>query len=505
MGRSTRRPSPSPSGALAIRERALGPDHPEVAISLNNLGPRADLDGRITGGRPASAPARWPSGRRPALGPDHPFVASALVNLGHAKVALGKAARRGAPAPRARALAIHEKAEGPNHPEVSEPLLYLGDLAPRPRQARGRPPRCSSARLALHDAGTASEVELTLAEAAPGRSARTAPAPGRSRSRRAPATRASVTAPGQDQSRPAGSEAHPGLTDGDPAVVLACQAPARDIPLTCQAPAARARPGSPAGSRGEEALRAGRAGRRVGSRLRGTSVAEAGSHDLRRLCLPQQPRRRSRSALRNPGSGPGLPWTARPCGSSRCAPATPTRTARSSAATRTWRSWSPCRASAIAGRRWRGSGRGRGTTASSRSPSCTRRGASSVPRPLLGHGGIGTFWFWIGTEHRGRGFEIARAGPASGRSRGRAGSPGSSPSCAPSTGPRGACWSGAASATRAWRWCRAGAASWPTRTGAWSRDRISPRRWPRCSPPSTRRSEWRLPSASPDGSGAMNL
>ena len=30
-------PSRYTSGALAIREKALGPDHPDVAISLNNL------------------------------------------------------------------------------------------------------------------------------------------------------------------------------------------------------------------------------------------------------------------------------------------------------------------------------------------------------------------------------------------------------------------------------------------------------------------------------------
>ena len=34
---STRRPSRSIKRALAIREKALGPDHPDVATSLNNL------------------------------------------------------------------------------------------------------------------------------------------------------------------------------------------------------------------------------------------------------------------------------------------------------------------------------------------------------------------------------------------------------------------------------------------------------------------------------------
>ena len=34
---NTRRPSPSTSGHLQIQEKALGPDHPDVATSLNNL------------------------------------------------------------------------------------------------------------------------------------------------------------------------------------------------------------------------------------------------------------------------------------------------------------------------------------------------------------------------------------------------------------------------------------------------------------------------------------
>ena len=37
----------SRQGLLAILEKALGPDHPVVAVSLNNLATLYDADGRI--------------------------------------------------------------------------------------------------------------------------------------------------------------------------------------------------------------------------------------------------------------------------------------------------------------------------------------------------------------------------------------------------------------------------------------------------------------------------
>jgi tetratricopeptide (TPR) repeat protein len=53
--------------ALAIREKALGPEHPDVAQSLKANTRRRS---RFTNGR-------WPSGKR---GPEHPDVATSLEN-----------------------------------------------------------------------------------------------------------------------------------------------------------------------------------------------------------------------------------------------------------------------------------------------------------------------------------------------------------------------------------------------------------------------------------------
>ena len=64
--------------SLAIREKALGPDHPDVATALNNL---AELyTTRAATPRPSrSTSGRWRSEK--ALGPDHPDVATSLNNL----------------------------------------------------------------------------------------------------------------------------------------------------------------------------------------------------------------------------------------------------------------------------------------------------------------------------------------------------------------------------------------------------------------------------------------
>ena len=66
--------------ALAIREKALGPDHPDMAYSLNNLGYLLHAQGDFAGAR-----AHFERGlaiREKALGPDHPNTATSLNNLG---------------------------------------------------------------------------------------------------------------------------------------------------------------------------------------------------------------------------------------------------------------------------------------------------------------------------------------------------------------------------------------------------------------------------------------
>jgi tetratricopeptide (TPR) repeat protein len=64
---------------LAIREKALGPDHPDVARSLNNLAVLYFHQGRYADAEPLYK--RSLVIREKALGPDHPDVARSLNNL----------------------------------------------------------------------------------------------------------------------------------------------------------------------------------------------------------------------------------------------------------------------------------------------------------------------------------------------------------------------------------------------------------------------------------------
>ena len=110
--------------ALAISERAQGPNHPDVAVSLNNLT-------SVLGKTGAYAEARALSERalaiqEKALGPEHPGVALSLNNL--AAVLVGTGAYAEARALSERALAIQEKALGPEHPDVARSLYNLAGM-----------------------------------------------------------------------------------------------------------------------------------------------------------------------------------------------------------------------------------------------------------------------------------------------------------------------------------------------------------------------------------------
>jgi tetratricopeptide (TPR) repeat protein len=100
--------------ALAIRQRAFGPDHPEVALSLNNLAETLR-----------------------ALGSDHPLFATSTNNLAETLRALGRPAEA-EPLFR-RVLDLREKTLGPDHPGVALSLhalaLVLRDLD-RPAEAQ---------------------------------------------------------------------------------------------------------------------------------------------------------------------------------------------------------------------------------------------------------------------------------------------------------------------------------------------------------------------------------
>ena len=65
--------------ALAIREKTLGPEHPEVALSLNNLAELYRVQGEYAEALPLYK--RSLAIAEKALGPEHPDVALSLNNL----------------------------------------------------------------------------------------------------------------------------------------------------------------------------------------------------------------------------------------------------------------------------------------------------------------------------------------------------------------------------------------------------------------------------------------
>jgi eukaryotic-like serine/threonine-protein kinase len=109
---------------LAIREETLGPEHPEVASSLNNF---ANVHKGVGAYEEAKALLqRALAIREKTLGPEHPKVASSLNNLAAVHLAAGR--YEDAQALLERALAILEKALGPEHPQVAASLNNLAEV-----------------------------------------------------------------------------------------------------------------------------------------------------------------------------------------------------------------------------------------------------------------------------------------------------------------------------------------------------------------------------------------
>jgi len=108
--------------ALAIDERAFGPDHPSVARDVNNLGvvlkDLGDLAGaRVAFGRVLDLLAK-------TLPPEHHNIATTWNNLGLVLKDLGDLA--GARAAYERALAILERVLGSDHPNMATSVNNLG-------------------------------------------------------------------------------------------------------------------------------------------------------------------------------------------------------------------------------------------------------------------------------------------------------------------------------------------------------------------------------------------
>ncbi|MFV9692032.1 MAG: tetratricopeptide repeat protein [Desulfobacteria bacterium] len=110
--------------SLMINEKALGRDHPDVAISLNNLALLYDAQGKYSEAEPSHK--RSLAIREKVLGPDHPDVATSLNNLAGLYDAQGKYSE--AEPLYKRSLAIREKALGPDHPDVATSLNNLALL-----------------------------------------------------------------------------------------------------------------------------------------------------------------------------------------------------------------------------------------------------------------------------------------------------------------------------------------------------------------------------------------
>ena len=105
--------------ALAIDEKALGPEDPYVAIiDLNNLAELYHQQSKYAEAEPLYK--RSLSILEKALGPEHPIMAKSLNNLGLVYTAQGKYAE--AEPLHKRALAIREKALGPEHPDLATSL-----------------------------------------------------------------------------------------------------------------------------------------------------------------------------------------------------------------------------------------------------------------------------------------------------------------------------------------------------------------------------------------------
>jgi tetratricopeptide (TPR) repeat protein len=110
--------------ALAIDEKVLGPDHPDVATDLDNIGLALKDLGDFTGARAAFDRALAINEK--AFGPDHPAVGTLVGNLGAVLEDMGDLSS--ARLLYDRALAIAEKAFGPDDPKVAVIVGNLGIL-----------------------------------------------------------------------------------------------------------------------------------------------------------------------------------------------------------------------------------------------------------------------------------------------------------------------------------------------------------------------------------------
>jgi eukaryotic-like serine/threonine-protein kinase len=110
--------------ALTVLENALGTVHPQVAVGLNNLGLVHSAMGSYDEAK--AVYERALTIMENALGSEHPHVATGLNNIALVHAHMGAYER--ARAVHERALAIKEKVFGPEHPEVAASLHNIANL-----------------------------------------------------------------------------------------------------------------------------------------------------------------------------------------------------------------------------------------------------------------------------------------------------------------------------------------------------------------------------------------
>jgi tetratricopeptide (TPR) repeat protein len=116
--------------ALAIREKALVPEHPHVATSLRNLGLLYRDQGQYT--KAESLFERALTIREKTLGPDHPDLATSLSDAATLYYFQGQYAK--VEPLFDRSLAIREKVLGPEHPDVAASLNNLAAFYSQQRE-----------------------------------------------------------------------------------------------------------------------------------------------------------------------------------------------------------------------------------------------------------------------------------------------------------------------------------------------------------------------------------
>jgi tetratricopeptide (TPR) repeat protein len=110
--------------ALAIREKVLGPEHPNTATSLNQLAMLLQSQGELSTAGPLFERAL--AIREKVLGPEHPATADSFNDLAALLWYKGDLAR--ARTLYEGALKVYEKALGPEHPRTANCLNNLANL-----------------------------------------------------------------------------------------------------------------------------------------------------------------------------------------------------------------------------------------------------------------------------------------------------------------------------------------------------------------------------------------